>query len=154
MLFSNFRSNCVTAYSMSILGLQEDSRVFRTSPLTLTDAKFLQHMVALFTLESLCLGVIRVIRVVPQRRLRWDVIRVVPQRRLRWDGMEVREVTQGPKVATVDHPSPPGSSKKKDLLHSQAGPPLHSHRSLCLYQHSDAVIVMATEHLLYARHCS
>ena len=141
MLFSNFRSNCVTAYSMSILGLQEDSRVFRTSPLTLTDAKFLQHMVALFTLESLCLGVIRVIRVVPQRRLRWD-------------GMEVREVTQGPKVATVDHPSPPGSSKKKDLLHSQAGPPLHSHRSLCLYQHSDAVIVMATEHLLYARHCS
>lgn len=141
MLFSNFRSNCVTAYSMSILGLQEDSRVFRTSPLTLTDAKFLQHMVALFTLESLCLGVIRVIRVVPQRRLRWD-------------GMGVREVTQGPKVATVDHLSPPGSSKKKDLLHSQVGPPLHSHRSLCLYQHSDAVILMATEQLLYARHCS
>lgn len=138
MLFSNFRSNCVTAYSMSILGLQEDSRVFRTSPLTLTDAKFLQHMVAPFTLESLCLG----------------VIRVVPQRRLRWDGIEVREVTQGPKVATVDHPSPPGSSKKKDLLHFQVGPPLHSHRSLCLYQHSDAVILMATEQLLYARHCS
>lgn len=42
---------------MVFLGLQEDSKVFRTSPLTVTAARILFQMVALFTLESLCLAV-------------------------------------------------------------------------------------------------
>ena len=47
----------MTIYSMTFLGLQEDSKVFGTSPLTITVAKILFHMVVLFTLESLCLAV-------------------------------------------------------------------------------------------------
>lgn len=61
LLLSNFRRNCVTAKSVSILGLQQDSKVFRTGhlhppPYRLTDALILRHMVALFTLEKLVLG--------------------------------------------------------------------------------------------------
>ena len=61
LLFSNFRRNCVTAESVSIPGLQEDSKAFRTShppppPHPLTDAIILRHMVALFTPETPVLG--------------------------------------------------------------------------------------------------
>lgn len=42
----------MAAHSESILGLQEDSKTFSTSPLTLTDAQILLHPVGPFTPDS------------------------------------------------------------------------------------------------------